>query len=311
MTTEIAQLASDIRAFKIYYTATWTLLAYDYCLTFLDEIEFAWNSEQTLASILFLLNRYLSLIFSTVVLISYYLPSWTYAVCAFLCNRFAVTEFVYTVLIFTIAEIFLALRVHVLTRRNRYISAFLALHILVQLGLAFYNLSLGGGAAQFPPFPNLLDPNAFQVCILFPEDRALTLSVTYLSLGLSFDAFVLAATLITTISAARGHQAKRWIWVVQRDGVLYFLAIFSSTLIWLLFNQYGRSVLKLINAVPNLIFISVMINRLYLSLKKAGREDTRHTLVFFGRPERLHNTEVELQVMVSQQITSTMLWYPR
>ncbi|KAG6855932.1 hypothetical protein H0H87_009308 [Tephrocybe sp. NHM501043] len=62
----------------------------------------------------------------------------------------------------------------------------------------------------------------------------------YLSLALSFDAFVFIATLITTFAAARQYRAKPWLRVIQRDGIIYFMAIFSSTLIWLLLGQVAR-----------------------------------------------------------------------
>ncbi|KAF8224749.1 hypothetical protein L208DRAFT_471341 [Tricholoma matsutake] len=70
-------LALEILSLKTYYTAIFTLLLYDYCLTFSAEIDLAWKPRKTFASILFFLNRYSSLAFFTVVMISYALPSWT------------------------------------------------------------------------------------------------------------------------------------------------------------------------------------------------------------------------------------------
>ncbi|KAG6910724.1 hypothetical protein DXG01_008255 [Tephrocybe rancida] len=216
-----------------------------------------------------------------------------------LCDRFAITEFVYTVLIFTIAEIFLALRVYVLTRKNIYLALILVLLILAQLGLAFYIMSRGGsghpdGASVSPINPSqLVNPNVLQVCVLIPVASTLKYDTIYLSLALSFDAFVFIATLIATFAAARQYRAKPWLRVIQRDGIIYFMAIFSSTLIWLLLGQVARPGLKLVNAI------------LYLQLKKAGREEEPHHL-FLGKGER-PQTDMELQVIVSQHITSVMI----
>lgn len=62
----------------------------------------------------------------------------------------------------------------------------------------------------------------------------------YLALALSFHALIFITTLITTFNAAQQFDAQPWLRVIQRDGVLYFVAIFSSTLIWLLFGEWTR-----------------------------------------------------------------------
>ncbi|KAG6811184.1 hypothetical protein H0H92_008624 [Tricholoma furcatifolium] len=153
------------------------------------------------------------------------------------------------------------------------------MHILAQLALAFYIMSQGGSGApadaNIDP-SNLANPQELQVFI---------------------------ATLIATFAATRQYRAKPWLRVIQRDGIIYFMAIFSSTLIWLLFNQIASNGLKLINAIPDLIFTSVMINRLYLSLKKAGREEDPSNL-YLGKSERCG--DMELQVMVSHHVTSVI-----
>ncbi|KAF5383030.1 hypothetical protein D9615_004908 [Tricholomella constricta] len=216
------------------------------------------------------------------------------------------TKFAYTVLIFTVAEVFLALRVYVLTRKNVYLAAILTLHILVQLGLAIYILSNKGSAVDVDSgeVSNLLlDPNALQVCLLSSPQPAFKLDTVYLSLALSFDTFVLIATLIVTITATRQHPTNRWLRVIQRDGIFYFIVIFSSTLTWLLSGVIARPGVKFINAIPDLNFTAVMINRLHLSLKKVGSEE-EPVQVFKNEAPRTDT--IELEVMVSRQIMSTV-----
>ncbi|KAF8067955.1 hypothetical protein FPV67DRAFT_1494382 [Lyophyllum atratum] len=299
------QKFSDILAVKRYYAAAYALLVYDYLITLLAEVEFSWKTGQSLASVLFLLNRYVSLIFSTTILLSYFLPSWTFSVS--ICNNYAITEFVYTVLMFTIAEVFLALRVYVLTRKSKCLAVISVIHIVAQIGLSLYIMSRGGTAEQYLgkqiPVPGLIDDNAFQLCGLLPSGNVGTLDTVYLSLALSFDAFVFIVTIITTIRAARAHPTKRWLRVIQRDGIMYFMAIFSSTLIWVIFGKVARDSLKLINAAPDLIFTAIMINRLFLSLRRAGREETVQQQ-FLGNHEH-RREEVELQIIISQQILSS------
>ncbi|KAG5721036.1 hypothetical protein E4T56_gene1014, partial [Termitomyces sp. T112] len=204
-------------------------------------------------------------------------------------------------LIFTISETFLALRVYVLTRKNICLALVFIFHLLAQLGLAIYIMSMGGTGL---PYKKLDDnPSELQVCVLQPATQTMKYYTVYLALALSFDTLVFVATLFTTIAATRQYRAKPWLRVIQRDGIIYFMAIFSSTLIWLLLNEVGRSGLKFMNNIPDLILTSVMINRLYLSLKKAGNIENESLHLYLRKNQR-PRTDVELQVVVSQHITS-------
>ncbi|KAF9002055.1 hypothetical protein BDQ17DRAFT_1357350 [Cyathus striatus] len=72
-----AQKLSNILSTKYYYVAASTLLLYDYILSFPQEITFVWQKRKTPATILFFLNRYISMAFCIIVLTSYFLPGWT------------------------------------------------------------------------------------------------------------------------------------------------------------------------------------------------------------------------------------------
>ncbi|KAF8984595.1 hypothetical protein BDQ17DRAFT_1336175 [Cyathus striatus] len=230
------QKLSNILSTKYYFVAASTLLLYDYILSFSQEIRLVWRERKTPEPI-YQLG------------ILYHNPN--------LCSRFAIAEFIQTVIIFTIAEIFLSLRIHVLTKSNKLISSVLGIHIITQLILAFYIFSkigqdntLRNPVVLTPPEDKLVgqgsNRNMFQICELFPDPTAYPLTVAYLCLALSFDMLVFVLTLWVTISSRKNwFPTLKWVKVVQRDGTIFFLAIFSC------FNAPPS--LALITAEPDLM----------------------------------------------------------
>jgi len=203
------------------------------------------------------------------------------------------------------------LRVYVLTRKNKYILIVLGSHFLAQIGVALHIVAFGSHAApEFPNPANILNQHEFQVCTLSPRPESYNLYDAYLVLELSFNTIVFAVTLITTFTTSRMQPSLRWSRVMQRDGFIYFFAIFSSTLIWLSFNYYTQDILKVINAVPCSIFTAIMVNRLYLSLKEVGQEHSASdelelTTSTTSIGHREHEPMV-LRVMLSTDVTSTV-----
>ncbi|KAF9458388.1 hypothetical protein BDZ94DRAFT_1313347 [Collybia nuda] len=101
-------------------------------------------------------------------------------------------------------------------------------------------MSKGGSAGpRLPPIKGLIDLNAFQI----PNAQTGALSfislfrllVAYLSLILSFNTIIFVTTLVVTVAATRTSPARQWLQVMQRDGVMYFVVIFTATVIWLIF----------------------------------------------------------------------------
>ncbi|KAF5383008.1 hypothetical protein D9615_004883 [Tricholomella constricta] len=120
--------------------------------------------------------------------------------------------------------------VYIITRKNFYLAVIFILQILAQLGLGLYIMSI-----------------PWRIVALTID--SLKLDIVYLSLTLAFDSLVLIVTLTVTITAAQQSPTKHWLKVIQNDGILYFMAIFSSTLIWLMFGVAARDGLKFINAM--------------------------------------------------------------
>ncbi|KAF9445271.1 hypothetical protein P691DRAFT_675977, partial [Macrolepiota fuliginosa MF-IS2] len=57
------------------------MLIYDHCLTFSDEVERIWKRRFTFVTVLFLINRYATIVEVIVVLEAFHNPSWSGKVC--------------------------------------------------------------------------------------------------------------------------------------------------------------------------------------------------------------------------------------
>ncbi|KAJ7274906.1 hypothetical protein C8J57DRAFT_1313057 [Mycena rebaudengoi] len=278
ITPEIVQLAEDLFAHKLYFVGCFALLFFDYFLTLAEEVKHVWKGKKSPMFYLFLMNRYCPMAFCIITLFAYFASVWDFAVRC-ICNRFAIVEWLQTLLIVVPAEMVLLFRVYALTNRNKLLAAFLGAVIAVEIVIVVYAMSLPGTNNALP-LPNInLDP--FHVCILFSDPK---MDTVYLSLAIAFDSIVFIITIISTItdSAAAARSRSRpnahttLLKTIRWDGTMYFCVILSGNVAWMVLAVYARPGLKLMNAQPSMYLTSVMINRLTLSVRKTAEETQRH-----------------------------------
>ncbi|KAJ3867999.1 hypothetical protein EV359DRAFT_60997 [Lentinula novae-zelandiae] len=252
---DVTLLAHDLQAFKWYYTACCTVLFYDFTLTWQEEFEYIWNGvRKGHVFYLFLLR----------------------------CNRFAVVEWVQTLLVTIPAEIVLLIRVNALASRRSLTIALWAI-IMAQFIIVIYAMSQPGQNLGLP-LPNIpLDQ--FHVFL-----ATLVITVDY---GCSV--WPSGSDSPTPFGEARPRPTNSVLLsTIQRDGVIYFCAILSGNIVWLILSLNERPGLKFMNTQPSMIIFhqypscntphptsrhritSVMINRLTLSVRKvSGRTSIR------------------------------------
>ncbi|KAF9255092.1 hypothetical protein L218DRAFT_1082020 [Marasmius fiardii PR-910] len=281
--TEIEIWANDLFAYKLYFTAASGLCMYDYLLTFQDEVDYMWSEKKGIVFYLFIVNRYFALAFCIVTLVAYFLPSWTYEVC----NRFAIVEWLQALVIAITAEAVLLIRIYALTS-HRPLVLVLSFFIMGQIAVVFVAMlepGQNGGELNAPGVNNRMKVyvktlaalrlpdipiEPFHICILYSD---ITMDIIYLSLSIAFDVIVFVLTYYLTINGTgRLFPETILLHTLQRDSLLYFCAILSGNLVWLLMVLFARPGIKFINAQPSLLFTSVMINRLTLSLRKANHK---------------------------------------
>jgi len=187
-------------------------------------------------------------------------PLWTHDVC----NHFAIVEWIQALVIALSAETVLAIRVYALTMRNKWLASLLGFIMISQCTIVFYVMAqpMKNTALSVPELPM----DSFHVCILYSDAH---IESAYLATSIAFDCCVFAVTLWATL---RGRFSQDGIdSTIRRDGAIYFCVILSGNVIWMLMSLFARPGLKLMNAQPSMIMTSIMITRLTLSLRRAGR----------------------------------------
>ncbi|KAJ7805495.1 hypothetical protein B0H14DRAFT_2382818, partial [Mycena olivaceomarginata] len=161
------------------------------------------------------------------------------------CNRFAIVEWLQTLLIIVPAEVVLLLRIYALTNANKYLLGFLVSIILAEFIIVIYAMSLPGtNNAQVLPHVPI---DSFHVCILFSDPK---MDTAYLSTSIAFDCIVLAITLISTAVKNVSQGTRYWniLRTIRWDGTMYFCVILSGNVVWMSLAMNARPGLKFMNA---------------------------------------------------------------
>ncbi|CAK5276424.1 unnamed protein product [Mycena citricolor] len=286
---KIIELGFQLFSIKLYWVAASAWWFYEYFLTFDDEVNYAWKGRKTPVFWLFILNRYLAPCYIVITLFAYFSPQWTLGVC----SRYGFMETFETVTLTTTAQLFIALRVYAITAKHKLFPAFTILVLLAQWGIAIYAMSqssLGTDqvalllpvrrdidssvAATIPALPVLPTIDPYHICIFISTLTVTPYVKAFLGLALAYDTIAFLVIFGVTLRRQRSYKLLPIIQVIQRDGIMYFLILFSSNLLWVLLIQYAPPALKFLHNQPAMLVSSVMITRITLNLKKASQSQT-------------------------------------
>ncbi|KAF9040757.1 hypothetical protein BJ165DRAFT_1596203 [Panaeolus papilionaceus] len=255
----VSSIVLHLHAGKYFQTASFVMLVYDHMLTFSDEVDRIWKQKISGASILFLINRYITPLQVIVIMDAFDDPSWTRAVC----DRFVVFEGASTAGLVAVCELIMILRVYALYERSNVLLALLLVLWTLQLVFSMVGVFTG------QPVPL---PPSVTGCIL--TSRSLWFSFLW-STPLVTDFIIFFLTIWRTRRYIRGTNLKSLptIHVLVRDGALYFFAIFSANLMnTLIYFAVPQEDLKAIGATFSKLITSVMISRLVLNLRSLSSE---------------------------------------
>jgi len=191
-------------------------LLYDWVLTFGEEVEFVWQQKMKIGSVLFLLNRYIPMIYLVISMNSYtnrairedkfcrawiYLDIWIRVLCNGLIN------------------VLLLLRTWALWEKSRTILIFLSVLLMVcMLAASSQSLYSSLTIVQIP----LL--NSIRPC-LFTVPNADFIYGSLVSC-IVFDSAVLILTLVKAVPARQPDGLTPLITQLLKDGVQYFVVLF-------------------------------------------------------------------------------------
>ncbi|KAJ7834009.1 hypothetical protein B0H13DRAFT_1653480, partial [Mycena leptocephala] len=231
-----------------YFAGCFALLFWDFFLTLDDEVEWIWKGKKATSEPVLVDNFLHNLTpFSVFYVFLIVRPPSSFTVAyrhsTNSCNRFAIVEWLQTLLIVVPAEVVLLLRVFALTNGNKYLFTFLVSIILVECTVVFYAMSLPGtnNALVLPDMPI----DSFHVCILYSDPQ---MDTAYLSTSIAFDCIVFATTLACTMNHNIRRLRSSILPTIRWDGALYFCVILSGNVVWMALAINARPGLKLMNA---------------------------------------------------------------
>ncbi|KAM5533279.1 hypothetical protein V8D89_013056 [Ganoderma adspersum] len=251
--------------------AAFTLLYYDYALTFTDEVNYFWKSASlSLFSTFFVINRYLGLIGTIPIIVEYFvdLPETS-------CRRLQLYHQFFSMVIQGLIASMLLLRTYALYERNK---AILALLVITFVGAAIASLAamlpISGTKYATSTMPEWDPPN--QCDLSLTVARGIRFSIGWGAM-LWFDT---AVFLLTLVRALRTHDRLSGgiLEVLLRDGTIYFgimVGLNVSNIVTFLAIPVG-SKKGMETALVN-VLSTTLASRLFLNLRDlASPHSQRH-----------------------------------
>ncbi|CAE6426000.1 hypothetical protein RSOLAG1IB_05872 [Rhizoctonia solani AG-1 IB] len=247
--------------------AGFCILIYDHILTFPQEVELIWKQQRSWVSVFFVLNRYIT---PLVLIVDVYDKG---GLADFLSQSFCVkwyfAESAWNLIAFSLIHALVALRVHAIWGRPRWLSIALSLlfvtYFLVTAVIAFkFEIDYAHTVAYNP---------LFRLCF---ADVSPHLWTCWLP-ALIFESFVFIMTVIKAIEHSKNKVNTPVVHVLYRDGIIYFIVIslcsMFNMMVWLL----APPTLVALSKYFVLCVVPTMGARLVLNLRGSRREDLMPT----------------------------------
>lgn len=256
--THLTDTAHKLMAAKMYSLASCVMLFYDIAITSADEVEIIWMQPKwTHMTLLWALNRYLSPLGFIVVILSFHMH-WATEVC----DRYVLFPEGLKVVTALVIGIIFVLRLYAIYGKSKLVASFGGALLLAQLGVKIWSFTDG---------TYLVLPDGLDGCILVGRTQS-RFVFTWVA-ELIFDTVVFLLTLWRTVQHYRLQRGRPMslISLILRDGIIYFAVIFVANVVTVALYLWAPLNLKAVNASFSTLITSLMVSRLILNLKIAGR----------------------------------------
>ncbi|KAI0769516.1 hypothetical protein BC629DRAFT_788137 [Irpex lacteus] len=281
----------DIQVGKYFFLAGLSILLYDHATTFSQEVEVIWKRKKTYISWLFLLVRYYCMLAMIVVSIGYFSTAMTRDICR---RWMLFLPLGVTVPLSFLPSVLMSIRVWAMYNGNRYLLGLLFLYLAAQTAAGLWQYTVPGGT----PAPDPVDNYEYHFCIYLPPKSIGHNSILYVSMELAFDSLVFFLTISRTVcmyyyrggslvQSGSGSSRSRWSSGVKlhrrslleslvHDGALYFAAIFSINLTWVVMILHAPTGLRAIAAQPSACLMTTVICRITMNLRTTAYDSSIH-----------------------------------
>ncbi|KAH9941998.1 hypothetical protein B0H21DRAFT_710405 [Amylocystis lapponica] len=232
------------------------LYFYDFLLTFDKEIVLIWGRPFTGATVLYILNRWLSA-FSIVLSLVITFP------------RAGFTNQSSAMYVVVATPVFCALRIHAIWGRGNKVSFFVLSVGLVLpiISMVTYGATFEGALLSMPPIYNCVDNLrwSFQTYLQYDSISMVSLRLLIIILAaricaIALDVFVMVLTWRRTYGISklvRGRSRPGFSKLILRDGTLYFATLVILNVIYLAVSPFNKQPAP----VPPLIIRCVLLGR--------------------------------------------------
>ncbi|KAI0084413.1 hypothetical protein BDY19DRAFT_997766 [Irpex rosettiformis] len=266
---------------QYFFLAGLCVLLYDHGLTFSQEVEVIWKRKKTKLTFIFLLVRYYCVAAMIVVCFAYFSTEMTRERCA---KWMLFLPLGVTMPLSLLPSILMSVRVWAMYNANRYILGFLLLYLAAQTAAGLWQYTYPGAK----PAPLPLDNYEYHFCIYLPPAKIGHFSIMYVSMEVAFDSVIFLLTASRTVymhyHRRKERQQHRWStpmtfrgWTLVesllRDGALYFAAIFSINLTWVVMILHAPTGLRAIAGQPSACLMTTIICRITMNLRVTAYAD--------------------------------------
>jgi len=173
----------------------------------------------------------------------------------------------------------MGLRVYALYGRSKVLGVFLATFLLGWLGVRLWVYLTPSVQSLIIPGPgDVVNSAALHMCLAETSPKLSNLQASSnILLQTTYDSIVLTFILFKTVSDLRLLRIAHWHGmksVMAKQGVLYYLVVFSANLAWALMILFATNGLKNAIAGPTLIFAPMAANKLTISLRSYAQPES-------------------------------------
>ncbi|KAF8494520.1 hypothetical protein JB92DRAFT_3126870 [Gautieria morchelliformis] len=183
--------------------------------------------------------------------------------------------------------------VYALYNRNKWILGYLSSIVAIQsAGSICVSTFPGRGPLLMPP----IDIAAFQGCFFLASARLKNGEYVATILELMYGASIVGLIMAKGWKdrSLNGLRDRGGILrVIVKDGIIYFLVIFSTMFIWLCVGLFAPLGLKFVNAYPSEVLVSIMINRLTINLHRSVKGNHGTSLTLAGSSSDIDNGVID------------------
>ncbi|KAI5123109.1 hypothetical protein M0805_001465 [Coniferiporia weirii] len=267
----LASAIHHLTVAKQYVVASWVLALYEYLITFDREVQSIWKRKFSVATVLWVLNRYTLLLSYFPITLSFFVP--------------LTTEFPGTIQIISNIStgVTLSLRVYALYGRAWWLIPIIVPFLIVEIAIESWAVASG------IPVPI---PDGQTGCILTGRPTQGDRFAAFWIGQLVFPSMIFVLTVARILLLHRQGTARGGISVLMlRDGVMYFIVIFIVNFANVLTYVVSPPDIQAINAPFSALITAVMICRLMLNLRAVSGTTPGNSAPYVRTRERMGISE--------------------